>query len=116
MWLFEMTNFVFCILFEMTSLYFGLCFFVNGVFSFFFFLLNSQASQCQFRQTQVVPLCECACVCVCPREKVLAEMGVASGGTACCCVKKIGFFNCAGNPRLKPGGAVAKVRCSGDPL
>lgn len=57
-------------------------------------------------------LCTCASVHVCVhvRAHVLAQMGVASEGTACCCVKRMVFFNCAGNPRLKTGDAIAKVR------
>lgn len=50
------------------------------------------------------------CVCTRVRAHVLAQMGVASEGTACCCVKRMVFFNCAGNPRLKTGDAIAKVR------
>lgn len=48
-------------------------------------------------------------VCVHARA-VLAQMGVASEGKPCCFVKRMVFFNCVGNPRLKTGAAVAKVR------
>lgn len=103
-----MTNFVFYS--KWLILYFGLCFCKWSVFVCLFFLSNSQALPCQFSQIQVVHLCECACVCAHVRAHVLAQMGVASEGTACCCVKRMVFFNCAGNPRLKTGDAIAKVR------
>lgn len=55
-------------------------------------------------------LCKCACVCARARM-FLHRWGLPlTEGKACCFVKRMVFFNCAGNPRLKTGDAVAKVR------
>lgn len=94
----------------MTNFVFLVYAFVNSVFVCLFFLSNSQALPCQFSQIQVVHLCKCACVCARARM-FLHRWGLPlTEGKACCFVKRMVFFNCAGNPRLKTGDAVAKVR------